>query len=286
MADAAAQAYLDSLRARIAGSPDVEAVSQVWLAPWGNSHMGAAWRGRQFAGNRVDTQFLDTMRMRLVRGRNFLPGEEGVAMISEAAERVLWRDGDALGKSLPWDTHGSTVIGVVRNASTGAVGITEPLEFYLPQLRSDAPDSVLLLRVSGQPNDFVRRFQDAARALDGRLQPAVLVVSDAYDGEVKRTSQALAANRHPGLRGPRALGHRVGRTGGLHGSPAHARDRPADRARRTPWPDRARHSRPDEPGHRHRVRLRRAGRGGRWPSRCAAESRRWPGSTCSIQSHT
>ena len=189
---AAAQVYLDSLRARIAGSPGVEAVSQVWLAPWGNSHMGAAWRGRQFAGNRVDTQFLDTMRMPLLRGRNFLPGEEGVAMISEAAERVLWRDGDALGKSLPWDTHGSTVIGVVRNASTGAVGVTEPLEFYLPQLRSDAPDSVLLLRVAGQPKDFLRRFQDAARALDGRLQPAVLVVSDAYDGEMKRTSQALA----------------------------------------------------------------------------------------------
>ena len=109
----AAQVYLDSLRARIAGSPGVEAVSQVWLAPWGNSHMGAAWRGRQFAGNRVDAQFLDTMRMPLVRGRNFLPGEEGVALISEAAERVLWRDGDALGKSLPWDAHGSTVVGVV-----------------------------------------------------------------------------------------------------------------------------------------------------------------------------
>ena len=39
----------------------------------------------------------------------------------------------------------------------------------------------------------VRRFQDAARALDGRLQPAVLVVSDAYEDEVKNTSRGLAA---------------------------------------------------------------------------------------------
>ena len=129
----AAQAYLDLLRARAGELPDVKAASEVWLAPWGNVHMGSAWVGRQFAGNHVDPQFLDTMGMRLLRGRNFLPGEEGVAMISQATERVLWPDRDALGKSLPWDAHGPTVIGVVRNASTTVVGNPEPLEFYLPQ---------------------------------------------------------------------------------------------------------------------------------------------------------
>jgi ABC-type antimicrobial peptide transport system permease subunit len=80
----------------------------------------------------------------------------------------------------------------VRNASTTAVGNPEPLEFYLPQSRNDAPDSVLLLRVSGRPRDTVRRFQDAARALDGRLQPTVQVVTDAYDLEVEHLSRALA----------------------------------------------------------------------------------------------
>ena len=89
--------------------------------------------GRQFAGNRVDPQFLDTMRMHLVRGRNILPGEEGAAMISEGAQQVLWHDGDALGQSLPWDVHSPTVVGVVANASTTAAGNPEPLEFYLPQ---------------------------------------------------------------------------------------------------------------------------------------------------------
>ena len=87
---------------------------------------------------------------------------------------------------------------------------------------SEALDSVLLLRVSGRPHDFVRRFQDAARALDGRLQPAVSVVSDAYDGEVKNTTHALAAIAILGSVGHRALGHRAGRPGGLHGGTAHA----------------------------------------------------------------
>jgi ABC-type antimicrobial peptide transport system permease subunit len=85
------------------------------------------------------------------------------------------------------------VVGVVGNASTTAVANPEPLEFYLPQLPSDVLDSILLVRVSDPSHDFLRPFQDAARALDKRLQPAVRVVSDAYDGEVKNTRRALAA---------------------------------------------------------------------------------------------
>jgi predicted permease len=193
---AAAKTYLEALRDRTAAWPNVQAVSQVSLGPWGNVRMGTGWMGRQFAGNHVDPQFLQTMGMHLVRGRNFLPGEQGVAMITEAAARVLWRDNDALRKSLPWDdqggAHGPTVIGVVANASTSVVGNPEPLEYYVPQSPGDALDSVLLVRVSGRSHDFVRPLQDAARALDSRLQPAVPVISDAYDGEMKITSRALA----------------------------------------------------------------------------------------------
>jgi hypothetical protein len=74
-----------------------------------------------------------------VRGRNFLPGDEGVAIVDEATARMLWPDQDALGHSLPWDPDGQTVIGIVRNASTGYVGNPEPLEFYVPPSPTDAP---------------------------------------------------------------------------------------------------------------------------------------------------
>ena len=188
----AAQTYLDQLRARTAAMPDVKATSQVWLGPWGGFHMAANWMGRQYAGNHVDPEFLDTMGMRLERGRNFRPGEEGAAIISEATARALWPDQDPLGKSLPWEPRSQTVIGVVRNASTAYVGYREPLEFYVPPSRKDAPDSVLLVRVSGSPRDVVRRLHDAARSLDERLQPTVQVVTDIYDGEIEKVSAALA----------------------------------------------------------------------------------------------
>jgi predicted lysophospholipase L1 biosynthesis ABC-type transport system permease subunit len=115
-----------------------------------------------------------------------------VAIVNEATARVLWPDQDALGKSLPWGSDGQTVIGVVRNASTAYVGNPEPLEFYLPPSRSDAPDAGLLVRVSSSPRDLVRRLQDTARGLDERLQPTVQVVTDAYDREMQRASAALA----------------------------------------------------------------------------------------------
>ncbi|HKY32497.1 MAG TPA: ABC transporter permease [Candidatus Polarisedimenticolia bacterium] len=190
--EAAAQAYLDLLRARASAWPDVKATSQVWLAPWGDFHMEADWMGRRFAGNRVDPLFLDTMGIRLLRGRNVQPGEDSVAMVNEAAARVLWPGQEALGQQLPWSPPGQTVVGVVGDASTAYVGRAEPLEFYLPPSPADAPESVLLVRVSGSPRDSVRRLHEAARALDGRLQPAVQVVTDAHDREMSRASAALA----------------------------------------------------------------------------------------------
>ena len=189
--DAAAQAYLDQLRDRTAAVPGVRATSQAGMGPWSGFHMQANYQGRVLEGNHVDPQFLDTMGMRIVRGRNFRPREEGVAIVTEAAARMVWPTQDALGQTLPW-SPGQTVIGVVQNASTSVVGSPEALEFYLPPSRSGAPDSVLLVRVSGSPRDFVRRFQETARALDNRLQPTVQVVTDTYDAEVAKATGAVA----------------------------------------------------------------------------------------------
>jgi predicted permease len=191
--DPAAQAFLGQLRARTAGLPGVQSASAAWLPPWGNVHFGTAWSGHRFAGNHVDPRFLDTMGMRLVRGRNFRPGENDVAILTEASARLLWPDQDALGKALPWDAHGPTIIGVVRNASTTAVGAAESLEFYLPLSGNDAPQAVLVLRVSGKPRDSVRILKkDAARGIDSRLQPDIHALTEAYDAELEKISRMLA----------------------------------------------------------------------------------------------
>jgi len=186
----AAQAYLDQLRERVSVMPGVTATSQTRLGPWDDLHIGANWQDRQFVGNQVDSQFLATLGIGLLRGRNFKAGEGGVALVNEAAARVIWPGEDALGKTLPWSPT-QTVIGVVQNASTAYVGTPDSLEYYLPSNQAEVADAVLLVRVSGSPRDVVRGLHDAARGLDARLQPAVTVVTDTYDREMSSASTAL-----------------------------------------------------------------------------------------------
>ncbi len=189
---AEALAYFDTLRARTAGIAGVEAASAVWLAPWGDVQSGTGWSGRIFATNHVDANFLTTMGLRLVRGRNFLPQEQNAAIVTEAAARLLWPNADALGKPVPWNVHGPTIVGVVHNASTTAIGAASPLEVYLSQSPGDVPESLLLLRVSRDPRDIVSLVQGVATSLDHRLQPVVRTLTDVHDRELDKMSRALA----------------------------------------------------------------------------------------------
>jgi ABC-type antimicrobial peptide transport system permease subunit len=72
------------------------------------------------------------------------------------------------------------------------VSTREPLEFYLAPSPGDAPDAVLLVRVSGSTRNFARRLQNTARDLDERLQPTAHVVADLYDRQMEKTSAAVA----------------------------------------------------------------------------------------------
>ncbi len=245
------------------------------------------WMGRQFAGNHVDPQFLETMGMHLVRGRNFRPGEEGVVddQRSNGARfcgRIRTPSANlspGMLRAVPRPPSSASL----RNASTTVVGNPEPLEFYLPPSRSDAPTQSCCCASQAHPHDFVRRLQDAARALDGRLQPAVQVVSDAYDRRSEEHFPRTRGDRDPGYRGHPALGHWPGRPRRLHRGTTHARDRPADRARRSRRAGSARHPGPDEPCHRHRFRLRRPWRVGSGQSPAEWNTREWPGSMCSTR---
>ena len=149
--------------------------------------------GRQYDGNEVDPQFLDTMGMRLVRGRNFRPGEGGVALVSEATAGVLWPDQDPLGKPLPWGPQAPD--GYWRRAEC------------LDRLRRAIATSGILpaaiakrsagLRPCSSVSQARRTmssgvFRTTARSLDERLQPDVQVITDAYDREVEKASAALA----------------------------------------------------------------------------------------------
>lgn len=116
--------------------------------------------------NRVDDHFLDTLGVRLQRGRNFLPDEVAAhaprALVSAATARQLWPGQDPLGRTLElseidegderWQTH--EVVGVVDDVLSGLFfeGPDTTL-VYLPATVPALVDANVLVRMraGGEP---------------------------------------------------------------------------------------------------------------------------------------
>jgi predicted permease len=179
---AASRAYLDSLVARLQSLPGVESVSLALCPPLGrvSSTAGIEIDGRR-AGvslNRVDPQFLDTMKIPLLRGRNLQRGETSSVVISESLARALWPAKDPLGLKFPLGDY--TIVGVAANARTVKLEDSDSVEAYLPIDPGDLPAMFVVARTSGSPADLARAASAAARSLDPGIFPEVQLIRDGY----------------------------------------------------------------------------------------------------------
>jgi predicted permease len=175
----AAQSYMQSLRDRLLSIPGVQRTSVMELAPWGNQAWHEGRGGYRVNFNRVDAEFLPTLGLRLVSGRNLLPGEKGVAIVSATLARRLWPGADPIGKSLEIG-DGGTVVGVVESAGTFNLRTEDPMGVYFPLKENEGMDA-LVARVAGPPGKYLESFATSAKALDRRLQPNVRLLQTEFD---------------------------------------------------------------------------------------------------------
>jgi hypothetical protein len=188
---AAAQAYMVALRERLLSIPGVQRVSVMQLPPWGNIVMGENQNGHHVLINRVDAEFLQTLGLPLTRGRNFLPGEQGIAIVSESLARWQWPGEDPIGKATALG-GGGTVVGVVRSAGTFNFRTEDTLGLYLPSSSKDWAPSAIVARVSGRPAHYLGPFAGAAKALDPRLAPDVHLLDGARDRAIADSLHLVA----------------------------------------------------------------------------------------------
>ena len=123
-----------ALRAPLSGR-----VRSTPLIPSGRTHA-------QTSGyNNVSPQYFDVLRVPILRGRNFHPGETSVAIVSQATAARFWPGQDALGQTLEApDLHTrSVVIGVAADVASGMLfdGLDRtmvyfPTELGTPQART------------------------------------------------------------------------------------------------------------------------------------------------------
>ena len=161
----------EDLAAGVAGVPgvrDAAAINMMPVAQWGfNGNVNVEGRPDDhrdfFAEYRwVTKDYLRTMGIPLLRGRQFLPeemaGKQKAAIINQTMARQLWGDRDPIGAHIRmFDPEWITVIGVARDIRQSGITAPASAEVFMPAstfvvaspiwsllVRSDLPPSSLL----------------------------------------------------------------------------------------------------------------------------------------------
>ena len=135
--------------------------------------------------NVVEPDYFKTMRMPLVRGRDFTAADRSgapyVVIVNETAARQLWPNQDPLGKVLvhhvdrrgtPDSSRPMIVVGVAKDAKYAFLGEERTGFVYVPMQQQYMPRTTIVARASDG-----RRLAADIRSLLGSMNPNVPVVN-------------------------------------------------------------------------------------------------------------
>jgi putative ABC transport system permease protein len=185
---AAARRTLEGIRDRLALLPGVEGVTIAGGAPVrgvsvieSSGLLTTLWQS-------VDPSYFVVLKVPLTRGRNFLPGETNVAIVSESAARVRWPDRSPLGESWGLAGEGPVVVGVAADSEATAFRDPGAIEAYAPIPDRNIASAVLVVRAHGDPGRIVPDARKAA-TVPG-LIPTVWLLQTYLDGWIEHSKKA------------------------------------------------------------------------------------------------
>jgi predicted permease len=195
---ARAQAYMETLQARLRALLGVESVSLAQSPPLGRRSEIAGvdidGRSMRVQINRVDPQFFQTMKIPLLRGRNLIRGETHAALVGESFARAAWPGEDPLGKK-SFVGDDDTVVGIVGTARLVKLEDSDSVEIYLPLAQADLPGASVLVKTSGAPEDVVRFAAATAKSVDPDTFPEVQLMKAGFRQKLRGgESSAMAVS--------------------------------------------------------------------------------------------
>lgn len=131
--------------------------------------------GRFTLTSLISPGYLRTMRIPLLRGRDFNPldTQDGprVAIVNEAAAAYYWPGQDPLGKRLRFfaDQQPAEVVGVARNANYQAIGETAQALIYLSMGQYYFPSAVIYVRAAGDPATTLAAVRRGLQSLNRNM---------------------------------------------------------------------------------------------------------------------
>ena len=176
---------------RISALPGVRAASWSARVPFAGTHLRTMARGGVSVTASIDNvaeNYFDVMGMPILRGRNFTAREIAtnapMMVVSEAAARLQWPAGDAVGKSVPVNsllsgpdtTHAYTVIGVVRDNRTNFLSRLNGPSVYFPADLGSAFGAILV-RTRGNPGSVVNAVRKEVATVSPSLMSQTHVLT-------------------------------------------------------------------------------------------------------------
>jgi predicted permease len=202
---AQSRTYLDALASRLRGVPGIESVSLTCTSPLGRKNVIGAnievgGQALEISVNRVDAEFLGTMKIPILRGRGLARGDgPRTVVVSESLARRVWPNEDPVGKLLPMgeDPAGSPVrfevVGVAGNARMTTLEDPDKVEMYQLPEAAELPSMVALARTSGPAESMVAVVASISRAIDASLLPEVGTLKNAFRLRVQSTERSALA---------------------------------------------------------------------------------------------
>lgn len=177
-------ATLDPIRERLAALPGVRGATYEYRASysWQVRGGGVAYvqttKNEGVGRNEVDSSYLATLEIPLLRGRNFDPhdhreGAPEVAIVNQAFAKKCFGTEDVVGQRFGWDpTKGATVeiVGLMRDARHyGLKGEVPPFALTPYPRSSTSLDANFIVRFSGSEATALAGARAAIREIDASL---------------------------------------------------------------------------------------------------------------------
>jgi len=194
--DARAGVFYNQVLERVRALGDVEAATIVGTPPLVASNSGtgvlsadaapddrAAMRGTTFTG--VGNGYFELLRMRFVAGSPFTSSDRAgaprVAVVNESFARMMWDDGNAVGKQfrIYGDDELLTVVGVVHDIKYKSLNDSNEPFMYLPLAQAAEYSVVVQARLRQDTPAARTAFRDAVQSVDPGLPLAS--VQSAHD---------------------------------------------------------------------------------------------------------
>ena len=198
----AARLYWYAVKDRVRANPDVEDAAIVTAAPLGGRVFQTRYRdtpGLETLVQGVDPEYFAVMRIPLVTGRLFRPGDATTVIVSRRLALAMYGTLDVLGRRFPKSateqtTDAATIIGVAGDAHSIKVEANNVAELYVPLAATDFPDVFLVARARHSTDRLPPILREAA-TLDPRVIPTAHAMHEDFEKRMlgPRLTSAIAA---------------------------------------------------------------------------------------------